>query len=50
MENSCYYHSNADSTKEAILVAAKEEVAGRLTGDIVKEIYVPGKIVNIVIK
>lgn len=41
---------NADSTKEAILVAAKEEVAGRLTGDIVKEIYVPGKIVNIVIK
>ncbi len=41
---------DADSSKDAILAAAKEEVADRLTGDIVKEIYVPGKIVNIVIK
>ena len=41
---------DADSSKEAILEAAKEEVADRITGDIVKEIYVPGKIVNIVVK
>lgn len=41
---------DANSSKEAILEAAKEEIASRLTGDIVKEIYVPGKIVNIVIK
>ena len=41
---------NADSTKEEILTAAKEEVASRLTGNVVKEIYVPGKIVNIVMK
>lgn len=41
---------DADSSKDAILAAAKEDVADRLTGDIVKEIYVPGKIVNIVIK
>lgn len=41
---------DSNSSKEAILEAAKEEIASRLTGDIVKEIYVPGKIVNIVVK
>ena len=41
---------DSNSSKEAILEVAKEEIASRLTGDIVKEIYVPGKIVNIVIK
>ena len=41
---------DADSSKDVILAAAKEEVASRLTGNIVKEIYVPGKIVNIVMK
>ena len=37
-------------TKEAAIAAAKEAVASRLTGEIVKEIYVPGRMVNIVIK
>lgn len=41
---------NIDATKEQILKAAKESVESRLTGEIVKEIYVPGKIVNIVIR
>ncbi len=39
-----------DASKDEILNSAKNEVSSRLTGDIVKEIYVPGKIVNIVIK
>ena len=40
----------ADSSKEDIIAASKEAVADKLTGMIVKEIYVPGKIVNIVVK
>ncbi|MFA9465599.1 MAG: leucine--tRNA ligase [Velocimicrobium sp.] len=40
----------ADETKEIILEAAKEAVRDKLTGTIVKEIYVPGRIVNIVMK
>lgn len=40
----------ADAPKDTILSASKEAVADKLTGTIVKEIYVPGKIVNIVIK
>ncbi len=36
--------------KDEVVAKAKEAVASRLTGDIVKEIYVPGKIVNIVVK
>lgn len=36
--------------KEAAIAAAKEVIADKLTGNIVKEIYVPGKIVNIVCK
>ncbi|MBO4838296.1 MAG: leucine--tRNA ligase [Lachnospiraceae bacterium] len=36
--------------KETVIAAAKEALAGRLTGNIVKEIYVPGRIVNIVVK
>ena len=39
-----------DITKEAAVAAAREAVASRLTGDIIKEIYVPGRMVNIVIK
>ncbi len=39
----------SDSTKEEIFAAAKEALGSRLDGKtIVKEIYVPGKIVNIV--
>ena len=39
-----------DADKETTIAAAKEAVADKLTGNIVKEIYVPGRIVNIVQK
>ncbi len=39
-----------DAEKEEVIARAKEAVAGKLTGNIVKEIYVPGRIVNIVMK
>lgn len=40
----------ADVSKEDAIKAGKEAVAEKLTGNIVKEIYVPGRIVNIVQK
>ncbi|MBQ3967757.1 MAG: leucine--tRNA ligase [Lachnospiraceae bacterium] len=36
--------------KDAAIAMAKEAVASKLTGSIIKEIYVPGKLVNIVAK
>ena len=39
-----------DEAKDSVLSKAKEAVADKLTGNIIKEIYVPGKIVNIVVK
>lgn len=39
-----------DVSKEDALAAGKEAVADKLTGTIVKEIYVPGRIINIVQK
>ena len=39
-----------DEQKDNILVMAKEMLGDKLTGTIVKEIYVPGRIVNIVVK
>ncbi len=39
-----------DVSKEDALAAAKEAVADKLTDNIIKEIYVPGKIINIVCK
>lgn len=39
-----------DADKDSVLLKAKEAVADKLTANIVKEIYVPGKIVNIVVK
>ncbi len=39
-----------DADKDTCIAKAKETVAERLTGQIVKEIYVPGKLVNIVMK
>ncbi|MBR4027717.1 MAG: leucine--tRNA ligase, partial [Lachnospiraceae bacterium] len=39
-----------DDAKEDVLAKAKESIADKLTGNIVKEIYVPGRIVNIVMK
>jgi leucyl-tRNA synthetase len=40
----------ADAGKDEVLALAKEAVKDRLTENIVKEIYVPKKIVNIVVK
>ena len=40
----------ADASKEDAIAAGKEAVADKLTGTIVKEIYVPKKIINIVQK
>ena len=40
----------ADISKEDALAAGREAVKDKLAGNIVKEIYVPGKIINIVCK
>ena len=40
----------ADVSKEDAIAAGKEAVKDKLTGNVVKEIYVPGRIVNIVMK
>ena len=40
----------AGCSKEDAITKAKEALGDKLTGNIVKEIYVPGRIVNIVIK
>ena len=40
----------ADISKEEAIAAGKEAIKDKLTGNIVKEIYVPGRIVNIVMK
>ena len=39
-----------EDAKEDVIAEAKESIADKLTGNIVKEIYVPGRIVNIVMK
>ena len=40
-----------DASKEDALAAGKETIADKLEGkNIVKEIYVPGRIINIVVK
>ena len=39
-----------DEAKDAVLAKAKEEIQDKLTGNVIKEIYVPGRIVNIVMK
>ena len=40
----------ADVSKDDAIAAGKEAIADKLTGTIVKEIYVPGRIINIVQK
>ena len=40
----------AEATKEEAIAAGKEAVAAKLTGTIIKEIYVPKKIINLVVK
>ena len=39
-----------DDPKDQVIAKAKEVIADKLTGNIVKEIYVPGRIVNIVMR
>ena len=39
-----------DEPKDSVIAMAKNVIADKLTGTIVKEIYVPGRIVNIVMK
>ena len=39
-----------DDPKDEVIAKAKETIADKLTGTIVKEIYVPGRLVNIVQK
>ena len=46
----CVINVPADISKDDVLAIAKETLGGRLTGNIIKEIYVPGRIVNIVAK
>lgn len=39
-----------DIAKEEALAKGKEALGDKLTGNVIKEIYVPGKIINIVAK
>lgn len=39
-----------EEDKDSVLAKAKEVLGDKLNGNIVKEIYVPGRIVNIVQK
>ena len=41
---------NKDENKENVIAMAKEALGDKLAGNIIKEIYVPGRIVNIVAK
>ena len=48
-----YYYVRKDwvfATKEEAIALGKEAIADKLTGNIIKEIYVPKKIINIVMK
>jgi len=38
----------ANADKDSVLAQAKEALSGKITGEIVKSIYIPGKIVNFV--
>ena len=40
----------ADISKEDAIAAGKAALGDKLTGNVVKEIYVPGRIINIVAK
>ncbi|MCI5595513.1 MAG: class I tRNA ligase family protein, partial [Lachnospiraceae bacterium] len=46
----CTISISTDAAKEDVLAQAKEALGNKLTGTIRKEIYVPGRIVNIVAK
>ncbi len=46
----CTIAIDKDATADIAIAKAKEELGDKLTGNIVKEIYVPGRIVNLVVK
>ena len=39
-----------DEEKDAVIAMAKEALGDKLQGTVIKEVYVPGRIVNIVVK
>ncbi len=39
-----------DVDRDAAIAAGKEALGSKLSGNVVKEIYVPGRIINIVMK
>ena len=41
---------DANLDKDSVIALAKEQVADKLQGNVIKEIYVPGKIINFVVK
>ena len=41
---------SAEAAKDEAIAAGKEAIADKLTGNVIKEIYVPKKIINIVMK
>lgn len=43
-------HINKNEAKDAAISKAKEALGSRLSGNIVKEIFVPGRIINLVVK
>ena len=46
----CTINVDKNIDKDAAIAAGKEALGDKLTGTIVKEIYVPGRIINIVVK
>ena len=44
------FTAEASVSKEDAISAGKEAVASKISGNIIKEIYVPGKIINLVVK
>ncbi|MEG0804987.1 MAG: leucine--tRNA ligase [Lachnospiraceae bacterium] len=46
----CVITLPAEIKKEEAIAAGKEALLGKVTGTIIKEIYVPGRIINLVIK
>lgn len=46
----CVVKVPADISKEDAIAAGKEALGDKLSGNIIKEIYVPGRIINIVAK
>ena len=41
---------SADISKEDAIKTGKEAISDKISGNIVKEIYVPGRIINFVVK